>query len=73
MRTMLDIDEKTLDDVLYFTGETNKSKAVEKALREYLYRAAVQGLIALSGHIEIDDVSKESRKIESHKSGASSW
>ena len=55
MRTTLDIDEKLVEDVIRFTGEKRKSKAVSKALEEYLRRRAIDELRAMAGKIQIDD------------------
>jgi Arc/MetJ family transcription regulator len=38
MRITVDLDKKVLQDVLRVTGETKKSPAVARALREYLTR-----------------------------------
>lgn len=54
MRTRLDINEKLLEQVLGLTGETSKSKAVNKALEEYVCRERIQGLLALMGKLDLD-------------------
>ena len=57
MRTTVDIDEKLLADVVEQTGEKSKGKALNKALEEYLYWRAVEGLRAMAGKVEfMDDV-----------------
>ena len=59
MRTTLDVDPKLLSDVLKLTGETSKSKAVSKALKQYLRSKSIAELRAMAGKIEIDDVTEE--------------
>ncbi|MFK7910898.1 MAG: type II toxin-antitoxin system VapB family antitoxin [Akkermansiaceae bacterium] len=38
MRITIDIDEETLDSVQQMTGESKKSPAVSKAVREFVHR-----------------------------------
>jgi len=44
MRTTLNIDEKLLNNVIKITGEKNKSKAINKALEEYIRKIKIQEL-----------------------------
>ena len=55
MRTTVDIDEKLLADVVELTGEKSKGKALNRALEEYLYWNAVDGLRAIAGKVEFVD------------------
>ena len=55
MRTTVDIDEKLLADVVEQTGEKSRGKALNRALEEYLYRKAVEGLRAIAGKVEFVD------------------
>ena len=55
MRTTLDIDEQLLDAVTKATGEKSKSKAVGKALSEYVRGQAYDKLLAMEGTMEFDD------------------
>ncbi len=64
MRTTLDVDPKLLSDVLKLTGETSKSKAVSKALKQYLRSKSIAELRAMAGKIEIDDVTEEQDKAD---------
>ena len=59
MRTTLDVDPKLLNDVLELTGEKTKSKAVSKALKQYLRNQSIAELRAMAGKIQIDDVKEE--------------
>lgn len=54
MRTTLDIDEKLLQKVVDVTGETSKSKAISKALEEYVRRARIEDLLSLRGRLDLD-------------------
>ena len=64
MRTTLDVDPKLLSDVLELTGETSKSKAVSKALKQYLRSKSIAELRAMAGKIEIDDVREEQEEAD---------
>ena len=55
MRTTLDIDEDLLDAVAKATGERSKSKAVGKALEEYVRGRAYDKLLAMAGTMEFDE------------------
>ena len=59
IRTTLDVDSKLLSDVLELTGEKSKSKAVNKALRQYLRSKSIAELRAMAGKNEVDDVTEE--------------
>ncbi len=59
MRTTLDVDPKLLRDVLELTGEKSKSKAVSKALKQYLRSKSIAELRAMAGKVAIDDVTAE--------------
>ena len=54
MRTTLDIDEKLLEDVVKISGEKSKSKAVNKAMEEYLRRHNLNKLLDLQGKLDLD-------------------
>ena len=64
MRTTLEIDEELLSRVMKITGEKKRSRAVDRALRDYLYREAVKGLRALAGKIDLVDNWYELRHME---------
>lgn len=61
MRTTLDIDEKLLHRVLRATGEKSKSKALNKAMEEYMRHKAIDELRTMAGKIQIDDMRAEQR------------
>lgn len=64
MRTTLNIDEKLLSNVIKITGEKNKSKAINKALEEYIRKIKIQELKELSGKIRIIDNWQKWREME---------
>ena len=64
MRTTLEIDEELLSKVMKATGEKKRSRAVDKALRDYLYWEAVKGLRAMAGKIDLVDNWYELRHME---------
>lgn len=64
MRTTLDIDAKLLDQVERLTGEKSRSKAVNRALEEYLLRKAIEGLRSLAGKIDMVDNWRELEELE---------
>ncbi len=55
MRTTLTIDPRLLEEVIALTGERSKSKAVSKALEEYLAYKRFDAYWALAGKIEAAD------------------
>lgn len=64
MRTTLELEKNLLDNVVRATGEKSQSKAVTRALEEYLYRKAVERLEELAGTIDVDDVWRELEELE---------
>jgi Arc/MetJ family transcription regulator len=64
MRTTLDIDDAVLADIVEITGQKNKSKAVNEALRKYLQWKAAKELIALAGQIDMVDDRDERRRLD---------
>lgn len=54
MRTTLDIDEKLLEEAVAITGESSKSRAVNRALNELVRRHALEKLLALRGKLDLD-------------------
>ncbi|MDA1348201.1 MAG: type II toxin-antitoxin system VapB family antitoxin [Chloroflexi bacterium] len=64
MRTTLNVDDAVLDEVVKLTGEKNKSKAVNKALEEYLRRRRIAELKEMAGKIDLVDNLKELEELE---------
>ncbi len=64
MRTTLDLDEKLVEAVTKMTGVKSKSKAVNKALEEYVRRQLIEELRAMLGTIDLVDNWYELRHME---------
>lgn len=64
MRTTLDIDKDVLEEVARLTGERKKSKAVMKALQDYVRRRNIERLWSLAGKIDLVDNWYELRHAE---------
>ena len=73
MRTTLNIDEDVIGKVVKATGEKSKSKAVNKALKEYLKRKAIDELRAMSGKIDIEDNWRELEQLEIEEQKKIQW
>ena len=61
MRTTLDVDSKLLEDVVKTTGEKSKSKAVNRALEEYIRRTKIDELRAMAGKFPLEDTSADQK------------
>lgn len=64
MRTTLDVDADLLDAVVETTGERSKSKAVNKALEEYVRRKRVAELREIAGNIDLVNNLRELEALE---------
>ena len=64
MRTTLDIDRELLDKVVETTGERSKTKAVNKALQEYVRRVSVSELREMAGKYVIEDTREDQSEAE---------
>ena len=67
MRITIDIDEKTMGDVLKITGESKKSPAVSKAVTEFVkrYHARTFGRLMREGHFHFPYTNDEIEKMDS--------
>ena len=54
MRTTLEIDKKLLEEVTKVTGEKSLSKAVSKALDEYIRDKRIEELRAMLGKTDLN-------------------
>ncbi len=54
MRTTLDVNPRLLEDVVKATGEKSRSKAVNRALGDYLRSNRMKRLLALQGKLDLD-------------------
>jgi metal-responsive CopG/Arc/MetJ family transcriptional regulator len=64
MRTTLDLDEGLLEELVKLTGEKSRSKALNKALGEYVRRRRIEELRAALGTIDLVDNWYELRHVE---------
>ena len=64
MRTTLDVDPDLLAAVVETTGERSKSKAVNKALEEYVRRKRVAELREIAGNIALVNNLRELEALE---------
>ncbi|MBI4216079.1 MAG: type II toxin-antitoxin system VapB family antitoxin [Chloroflexi bacterium] len=55
MRTTLDIDPKLLAEVAKLTGEKSKSKALNKALEDYIRHKRIEELRGMLGKVDLID------------------
>ncbi|MPZ49893.1 MAG: hypothetical protein GEU75_11480 [Dehalococcoidia bacterium] len=64
MRTTLDVDPKLLEQVEEITGEKSPSKAVNKALVEYVRRRKLEELRRLIKQTTLNDTWREDEEAE---------
>ena len=69
MRTTLNVDTRLLSDVIKATGEKSKSKAVNRALGDYLRRKAIDELRAMAGKGELVDSRPKQRAADRRRKG----
>lgn len=69
MRTTIDLPDELIKRVLYWTGADTKKEAIRSAIEEYVREKAIEGLLALPGTIEIEDVKSEMERIEQESHG----
>jgi len=63
MRTTLDLSDELIKALVARHPRMSRTEAIETAIREYLARDAYEGLRALAGTVEIEDLSKEMRDL----------
>lgn len=73
MRTTLDVDEKLMETMLKMTGEKSKSKAVNKALKDYIRRRSIDELRAMAGKIDVIDNWRELEELELEEQKKMRW
>ena len=64
MRTTLDLDADLIDAVVETTGERSKTRAVSKALAEYVRRRRVAELREIAGNIDLVNNLRELEALE---------
>ena len=73
MRTTLDIDPDLLDRVVETTGERSKTKAVSKALEEYVRRRRIAELREIAGNIDLVNNLRELEALELREMEQMRW
>jgi Arc/MetJ family transcription regulator len=73
MRTTINLDPDLLNEVAAITGERDRGRAVNAALREFVRRDKIERLIALAGNIDIVDNWEEMEKLELEKMARREW
>ena len=73
MRTTLDVDEKLLETMLKMTGEKSKSKAVNRAMKDYIRRRSIDELRAMAGKIDMIDNWQELEELELEEQKKARW
>ena len=54
MRTTINIRDDLMEALLAHTKAKTKTKAIELSIREYIEKKSLEGLLSLSGKINID-------------------
>ena len=73
MRTTLDVDPDLLDAVVEITGERSKTKAVSKALEEYVRRKRVAELREIAGKIDLVNNLRDLEALELREMERMGW
>ena len=73
MRTTLDIDSNLLDQVVETTGERSKTRAVDKALAEYVRRRRIAELREVAGNIDLVNNLRELEALELREMEQMHW
>jgi len=64
LRTTLDLSEKLIKDLMSSEKGATKSAAIEKAIKDYLRRKRLDGLLSMKGRMKTADYSRDLRKME---------
>lgn len=54
MRTTINIRDDLMEELLIHTKAKTKTKAIELSIQEYIEKKSLEGLLSLSGKINID-------------------
>ena len=73
MRTTLNIDPDLLDAVVATTGERSKTRAVNKALEEYVRRRKISELREIAGNIDLVNNLRELEELELREMEQMHW
>jgi Arc/MetJ family transcription regulator len=64
MRTTIDLDPKVLAEAIEYTGEKSPSRAVNKAVSEYVRRRKLDELRKMLGTLDLEDTLQADEEAE---------
>jgi len=69
MRTTLNVDDKTMEDLMHLTSAATRTAAVNAALREWVQARRIAGIKSLRGKLRFDGdlAALESAEIREHE------
>jgi Arc/MetJ family transcription regulator len=67
MRTTLNIKDEFIEEVIRITGAKNKSKAINKALEQFVRERRCRKLISLKGKLHLEENWQKLRDMELHE------
>lgn len=63
MRTTLNLDETTVEQIMQLTGKKNRSQAIRLALDEYIRQQQKQRILSMRGEVSLLDSWQSLRQI----------
>jgi len=73
MRTTVDLEKRLIDEVVELTGEKSLSKALSKAIEDYIRRKRTAELIAMAGKIDLVDNLEELEELDLKSLEQAKW
>jgi Arc/MetJ family transcription regulator len=64
MRTTLNIKNEFIEEVIKITGDKNKSKAINKALEQFVRESRIKKLLSLKGKLHLEENWQKLRDME---------
>ncbi|PIP47842.1 MAG: hypothetical protein COX16_02815 [Deltaproteobacteria bacterium CG23_combo_of_CG06-09_8_20_14_all_51_20] len=64
MRTTLNVDDKTLQEIMALTGAKNRSQAINRVLQDFVKRERLQKLLDLRGMLHLENNWNDLREME---------
>ena len=64
LKITLELDDELVQEVLVLTSTTDHSEAVTRALRSFINRQKIRGVLELRGKVNIDRDWEELRELE---------
>ena len=69
MRTTINIRDDLMEALLTHTKAKTKTKAIELSIQEYIEKKSLEGLLSLSGKINIDSDWQKEEEVELNEYG----